>query len=78
MMTVCTGPGPRASLPRVARRSMACLGACLITAAVLLLASLAVAQPWTLTWAFAINDSGQITGQGQINGQTHAYLLTPQ
>jgi probable HAF family extracellular repeat protein len=33
---------------------------------------------WTLTWAFAINDSGQITGQGEINGQTHAYLLTPQ
>src|ERR1700722_6789235 len=32
---------------------------------------------WTLTWAFAINDSGQITGQGEINGQTHAYLLTP-
>jgi probable HAF family extracellular repeat protein len=33
---------------------------------------------WTLTWAFAINDNGQITGQGEINGQTHAYLLTPQ
>jgi len=33
---------------------------------------------WTLTWAFAINDGGQITGQGEINGQTHAYLLTPQ
>ncbi len=39
MMTVCAGPDPRASLPRVDRRSMACLGACLITAAVLLLAS---------------------------------------
>jgi TolA-binding protein len=38
MMTVCTGPDPRASLPRLARRSMACVGACLITA-VLLLAS---------------------------------------
>lgn len=33
---------------------------------------------WTLTWAFAINDNGQISGQGEINGQTHAYLLTPQ
>jgi len=32
---------------------------------------------WTLMWAFAINDSGQITGSGTINGQTHAYLLTP-
>ena len=33
---------------------------------------------WTLNWAFAINDAGQITGSGDINGQTHAYLLTPQ
>jgi probable HAF family extracellular repeat protein len=33
---------------------------------------------WTLSWAFAINDSGQITGQGEINGDMHAYLLTPQ
>ena len=33
---------------------------------------------WTLTWAFAINDAGQITGSGNFNGQTHAYLLTPQ
>ena len=39
MMTVCAGPDPRASLPRVDRRSVAYLGACLITAAVLLLAS---------------------------------------
>ncbi len=39
MMTVCAGPDPQASLPRAARRSMACLGACVITAAVLLLAS---------------------------------------
>jgi len=29
---------------------------------------------WTLMWAFAINDNGQITGSGSINGQTHAYL----
>jgi probable HAF family extracellular repeat protein len=33
---------------------------------------------WTLTWAFAINDKGQITGQGEINGETHAYLLSPE
>jgi TolA-binding protein len=39
MMTACAGPEPRVSLPRVARRSMASLGACLITAAALLLAS---------------------------------------
>jgi probable HAF family extracellular repeat protein len=32
---------------------------------------------WTLDWAFAINDNGQITGSGSINGTTHAYLLTP-
>jgi len=23
---------------------------------------------WTLNWAFAINDNGQITGSGTING----------
>ena len=39
MMTVCTGPDPRALLLRLARQSRDCLGACLITAAVLLLAS---------------------------------------
>jgi probable HAF family extracellular repeat protein len=33
---------------------------------------------WTLEFAFAINDSGQITGRGSINGQDHAFLLTPQ
>jgi probable HAF family extracellular repeat protein len=33
---------------------------------------------WTLNWAFAINDNSQITGSGSINGQTHAFLLTPQ
>jgi probable HAF family extracellular repeat protein len=32
---------------------------------------------WTLEFAFAINDSGQITGRGSINGLEHAYLLTP-
>ena len=33
---------------------------------------------WTLQWATGINDHGQITGWGTINGQTHAFLLTPQ
>jgi len=33
---------------------------------------------WLLEYAFAINDVGQITGQGLINGETHAFLLTPQ
>jgi probable HAF family extracellular repeat protein len=32
---------------------------------------------WLLVYAFAINDNGQITGQGTINGETHAFLLTP-
>jgi len=32
---------------------------------------------WTLTSANAINDAGQITGCGTINGETHAFLLTP-
>jgi hypothetical protein len=31
---------------------------------------------WTLESADAINDAGQITGYGFINGQTHAFLLT--
>jgi len=30
---------------------------------------------WVLTDAMAINDSGQIVGNGVINGQSHAYLL---
>jgi probable HAF family extracellular repeat protein len=35
-------------------------------------------SPWTeLTSAQAINDLGQITGYGQIGGQTHAFLITP-
>jgi len=32
---------------------------------------------WTLQYANAINDDGQITGQGTINGKVHAFLLTP-
>lgn len=32
---------------------------------------------WDLYYASAINDAGQITGAGWINGQSHAYLLTP-
>jgi probable HAF family extracellular repeat protein len=32
---------------------------------------------WQLTSANAINHLGQITGEGTINGQTHAFLLTP-
>ena len=32
---------------------------------------------WNLTTAQSINDAGQITGYGVINGQTHAFLLTP-
>lgn len=32
---------------------------------------------WDLRIARGINDAGQITGSGQINGEDHAYLLTP-
>jgi probable HAF family extracellular repeat protein len=32
---------------------------------------------WTLSSANAINVVGQITGQGTINGEQHAFLLTP-
>jgi len=32
---------------------------------------------WTLTEAFAINDAGQIVGNGVINGEQHAFLLAP-
>ena len=32
---------------------------------------------WTLENAFGINDAGQIVGDGLINGETHAFLLTP-
>ena len=34
-------------------------------------------SPWTLQGAFGINDSGQIAGQGLINGEVHAFLATP-
>jgi hypothetical protein len=39
--------------------------------------SLGPGSPWTLTEADAINDKGQITGWGDIGGQTHAFRLTP-
>lgn len=32
---------------------------------------------WQLSEVVDINDRGQITGTGTINGQTHAFLLTP-
>jgi probable HAF family extracellular repeat protein len=32
---------------------------------------------WTAQVANAINDKGQITGYGRINGHTHAFLMTP-
>jgi probable HAF family extracellular repeat protein len=32
---------------------------------------------WVLTEGQGINDSGQITGSGTIDDQTHAFLLTP-
>jgi len=32
---------------------------------------------WSLLSANSINNSGQIVGMGMINGQSHAYLLTP-
>jgi probable HAF family extracellular repeat protein len=32
---------------------------------------------WELEFAFAINDAGQITGEGHIGGLTRAFLLTP-
>jgi probable HAF family extracellular repeat protein len=32
---------------------------------------------WTLAAATGINDVGEIVGNGRINGQTHAFLLTP-
>jgi uncharacterized protein (TIGR03437 family) len=35
------------------------------------------ATGWTLTNATAVNDAGQIVGAGFINGQEHAFLLTP-
>ena len=32
---------------------------------------------WSLIWASAINDSGQIVGSGHVGGHEHAFLLTP-
>jgi hypothetical protein len=32
---------------------------------------------WTITRATAINDLGQIVGYGMIDGNEHAFLLTP-
>lgn len=32
---------------------------------------------WSLTYAFGINDAGQITGLGVHQGQQHAFLMTP-
>jgi probable HAF family extracellular repeat protein len=34
-------------------------------------------SPWNLQAAESINDAGQITGYGVINGYTHAFLATP-
>lgn len=34
-------------------------------------------SPWTLIEATGINTQGQIVGQGLINGQFHAFLMTP-
>src|SRR5207249_7039187 len=36
---------------------------------------LPVGSGWVLTWAAAINNSGQIVGRGLYNGQTHGFLL---
>jgi probable HAF family extracellular repeat protein len=36
-----------------------------------------VGSGWVLGEATGINNSGQITGWGTINGETHAFLLTP-
>jgi len=33
---------------------------------------------WVLIQAQAINDNGWITGYGQIDGEAHAFLLTPE
>jgi probable HAF family extracellular repeat protein len=32
---------------------------------------------WSLSLPTGINSRGQITGQGTINGEQHAFLLTP-
>ena len=35
-------------------------------------------QGWTLSYANAVNDDGQIVGTGYLNGVQHAFLLTPE
>jgi len=49
------------------------------SAAMLDLTNLLLTNPdnWVLTNANAVNTSGQIAGTGLINGEQHAYLLTP-
>jgi hypothetical protein len=39
--------------------------------------SLVAGSGWTLLTATGINNSGQIVGQGIINGTRRGYLLTP-
>jgi hypothetical protein len=34
-------------------------------------------SPWMLQSAAGINSSGQIAGQGLINGEVHGFLATP-
>ena len=34
-------------------------------------------SPWSLQAAQSINDAGEITGSGIINGETHAFLAVP-
>ena len=35
------------------------------------------ANGWTFKYAVGINDAGQITGWGTVNGEGHAFVLTP-
>src|SRR5215831_8028783 len=34
-------------------------------------------SPWQLQLPLSINDDGEITGQGMINGELHAFLAVP-
>jgi probable HAF family extracellular repeat protein len=38
---------------------------------------IAAGSGWVLNSAEDINNNGQITGTGMINGRQHAFLLTP-